>query len=258
MILHAIIVDDEEYSRKSLFFLLQENCPNVEVSFIASSVKQARDFLQQNEVDLVFLDIAMPREDGFELLPSLQKKQSMVIFTTAYDQYALKAIKSNAIDYLLKPIDITELIESVNKAQKWAELLLNQRADDKPSVAENSPADIPLPNKSLKISLPHTHGYTVIDTNDIMYVEADSNYCVFHLKTNENIVTSKPLKEFESLLETNGFMRIHKSVILNFNFLKEYSNKNGLQVVLKDNTLLPVSRRRSTEFQEKSKQYFNK
>ena len=116
MQLNAIIVDDEEYSRKSLFFLIDGYCSNVKIKGIAKSVKEARQMLKSNQIDLVFLDIAMPHEDGFTLLPDLQKNSEAVIFTTAYNQYALRAIKASAVDYLLKPIDIEELRESIQKA----------------------------------------------------------------------------------------------------------------------------------------------
>lgn len=256
MELQAIIVDDEEYSRKSLFFLLQENCPNVDVSYIARSVQDAREFIAKNKIDLAFLDIAMPRETGFELLPALQKQNAMVIFTTAYDQYALKAIKSNAVDYLLKPIDISELKESVDKAFKWARLLKAQIASAK--SAHGADEALKTIEIKSKISLPHTHGYHVVDLDEIMYVEADSNYSIFNLKGGDKIVISKPLKEFELYLEEKDFMRIHKSVIVNFHFVKEYSSKNGAQIILKNGVVLPVSRRRSNEFQEKSKLYFQR
>lgn len=256
MALQAIIVDDEEYSRKSLFFLIQENCPDVHVAYIAQSAQDARDFISRNRVDLAFLDIAMPKETGFDLLPALQKDNVMVIFTTAYDQYALKALKSNAVDYLLKPIDISELQESVNKARKFAELthahasLKNalQTSGNSPDAADARP----------KITLPHTHGYHVVDLTDIKYVEADSNYSIFHLTRGDKLIISKPLKEFELFLEENNFMRIHKSVIINFDYVAEYSNRNGMQVILKDGTTLPISRRRSNDFQERSRHYFQR
>lgn len=255
MKLQAIIVDDEEYSRKSLFFLIQENCPNVHVSYIAKSAQDAREFIATNKTDLAFLDIAMPRETGFDLLPALQKQNIMVIFTTAYDQYALKALKSNAVDYLLKPIDISELKESVEKALKWAGLL---NAQTSTKYAQESDESLKAVESKSKITLPHTHGYHVIDLDEIMYVEADSNYSIFHLRKGDKIVISKPLKEFELYLEEGNFMRIHKSVIINFRFVTEYSSKNGTQVILKNGVTLPVSRRRSNEFQEKSKLYFQR
>ena len=120
--LNAIIVDDEEFARSSLYFLLQENCENIHISGIAKSVSEARNLLAHNAIDLIFLDIAMPGENGFDLIPQIQSTKTHVIFTTAYDQYALKAIKANALDYLLKPIDIDELKEAVNNASKYIAL----------------------------------------------------------------------------------------------------------------------------------------
>lgn len=251
MNLNALIVDDEEYSRKSLYFLIQENCPELSIGAIAKSVAEARNLIEEQTFQLAFLDIAMPKENGFELLPSLQKKNIMVIFTTAYDQYALKALKADAVDYLLKPIDIMELKTAVHKAVEWADLLSQRKTD---TVKEEQKEA----RTSKKISLPSTHGFNVIDTDDIVYLEADSNYTIFHLKTGEKTVISKPLKEFEDALSNLEFIRIHKSVIANFKYIQGYSNKNGLQVSLSNNTVLPVSRRKSSEFLDKAKQYFNK
>ncbi|WP_235324620.1 LytR/AlgR family response regulator transcription factor [Pedobacter lusitanus] len=123
-----IIVDDEEFARSSLYFLLQENCENVHICGIAKSVDEARELLSQYEVDLIFLDIAMPGKNGFELIPDTKQSNIQVVFTTAYDQYALRAIKANALDYLLKPIDIDELKESVEKASKQIRLI-DQESD---------------------------------------------------------------------------------------------------------------------------------
>ena len=251
MTLNALIVDDEEYSRKSLYFLLQENCPEVHIGGIAKSVAEARTLLEEQNFNVAFLDIAMPKENGFELLPQLQSRNVMVIFTTAYDQYALKALKANAIDYLLKPIDIAELKTAVSKAVDWAQMLSVSSA----KTAETVKPEV---NAHKKISLPGTYGFKVVDTVDIIYVEADSNYSIFHLKTGEKLIISKPLKEFEETLDTFGFIRIHKSAIINLKYVRSYSNKNGLQVLLTNNVVLPVSRRRATEFQEKARQYFTK
>ena len=126
--LNTIIVDDEEFARSSLYFLLQENCEGIHISGIAKSVTEARNLLAGNTIDLIFLDIAMPGENGFELIPDVQSSKAHVIFTTAYDQYALKAIKANALDYLLKPIDIDELKTAVIKAEKY--ISLNKKEND--------------------------------------------------------------------------------------------------------------------------------
>lgn len=248
MPLNALIVDDEEYSRKSLYFLLQENCLEVAIGGIAGSVEEAKKLIEEQVFDLVFLDIAMPKENGFELLPTLQKHNILVVFITAFDQYALKALKASAVDYLLKPIDISELKSAVIKSlsrKKDYEQAVSQNIASLNTLTEN------LTNKKKieRITLPHTHGFHIIDTNNIIYIEADSNYSVFHLKDEIKLVISKPLKEFEDILNSD-FTRIHKSAIINLRYIKSYSNKNGYEVHLLNEVTLTISRRRAAEFQE--------
>lgn len=253
-ILNAIIVDDEEFARSSLYFLLQENCSNIHISGIAKSVKEARTLLAIHAVDLIFLDIAMPGENGFELIPDVQQSNATVIFTTAYDQYALKAIKANAIDYLLKPIDIDDLKDAVSKASKHHKL--NQL--DKQSRTEslkNLEHDLNNQQNINKITLPASQGYRVVELDEILHIEADSNYSVFNLVNKEKITVSKVLKDFEEILPENRFLRIHKSSIVNLAHVKEYYNKNGLTVALQNGETIAVSRRRASDFYEKIKSY---
>jgi len=250
-ILKAIIVDDEEFARSSLFFLLQQNCPDVEITGIARSVAEAKEILAHHPINLIFLDIAMPGSNGFDLIPDAQKHNSAVIFTTAYDQYALKAIKANALDYLLKPIDIDELKIAVDKVVEYTKLHQNQNnRDERISNLESS-----LSNRSeiRKLTLPYGQGFKMIDVDDIIYIEADSNYSVFHLNNHDKITVSKVLREFEELLPSDQFVRIHKSSIINLNHLKEYNSKNGLQAFLKNGESINISRRRASDFFEKIK-----
>ncbi len=251
MTLKAIIVDDEEFARSSLFFLLQQNCPDVEITGIARSVAEAREILTHHNVNLFFLDIAMPGGNGFELIAEAQKQQAAVIFTTAYDQYALKAIKANALDYLLKPIDIDELKTAVEKVSRHLAMQTNQlERDERIQNLSNS-----LANRSeiKKLTLPHGQGFKMVDLEDIIHIEADSNYSVFHLSNQDKIAVSKVLREFEEILPSDQFVRIHKSNIINLNYLKEYNSKNGLLVLLKNGESLHVSRRRASDFFDKIK-----
>lgn len=254
-VLNAIIVDDEEFARSSLYFLLQENCENVHIAGIAKSVNEARNLLNQHAIDLIFLDIAMPSENGFELIPQAQQANATVIFTTAYDQYALKAIKANALDYLLKPIDIDELKEAVNKAAKY--IKLNKAENNRNESLKNLANDLNDRSSIKKITLPSGQGYRLVDIDDIIHIEADSNYSVFHLANLEKIAVSKVLKDYEEILPENRFVRIHKSSIVNLKFVKEYHNKSGLQVVLYNGETITVSRRRASDFFEKIKSYTN-
>ncbi|MHB1178868.1 MAG: LytR/AlgR family response regulator transcription factor [Daejeonella sp.] len=259
MSINALIVDDEEYSRKSLFFLIEDYCPEVKVKGIARSVSEARSFLKSDHIDLVFLDIAMPVEDGFGLLPDLQKSATSVIFTTAFNQYAVKAIKTSAIDYLLKPIDIQELRDSIIKVNEWRELSTG-KADirNNGSVFNSVSENLNEIKKTRKIKLPHANGFHVLNLNNIMYIHADSNYSIFHVENREKIVVSRHLKEYEGLLDGCGFCRIHKSTMINLIHLMNYSNRNGLIVKMSDNSKHSVSRRKSPGFMETAKKIFTK
>jgi two-component system LytT family response regulator len=252
-VLKAIIVDDEEFARSSLFFLLQQNCPSVEIAGIARSVAEAKEILSEQNVDLIFLDIAMPGDNGFALIDLAQQKQALVIFTTAYDQYALKAIKANALDYLLKPIDIDELIVAVDKAFNYLQIRSANTTPD--NRIKNLAEDLNAKAELKKITLPFGQGFKMIDIEDIIHIEADSNYSVFYLNNHDKIAVSKVLKEFEEILPRNEFFRIHKSSIINLNYLKEYNSKNGLIVTLKNGEQITVSRRRASDFYEKIKSY---
>lgn len=254
--LNAIIVDDEEFARSSLYFLLQENCEDVNIIGIAKSVNEARAILVQNNVDLIFLDIAMPGENGFELIPQVQETNASVIFTTAYDQYALKAIKANALDYLLKPIDIDELKEAVNKAAKF--IKLSKAENNRNESLKNLENDLNGAQHGIKkITLPSAQGYKLVDIDDIIHIEADSNYSVFNLLNDEKIVVSKVLKDYEEILPESRFVRIHKSSIVNLKYVNAYHSKNGLQVELSSGEAINVSRRRASDFFEKIKAYTN-
>lgn len=252
-VLNAIIVDDEEFARSSLYFLLQEYCDHVHICGIAKSVSEARALLALHDINLIFLDIAMPIENGFELIPDLKDLNVQVIFTTAYDEYALKAIKANAADYLLKPIDIDELKEAVDKAFRYISLDKNSAADhtktEKISISFTEKAEIK------KLTLPSAHGSILIDIDEITHITADSNYSIFHLSKGERITVSRVLKDYEEILPSHQFIRIHKSSIINLNYLKEYNSKNGLEVVLFNGDKIAVSRRRSSDFMEKVKIY---
>ncbi len=253
--LNAIIVDDEEFARSSLYFLIQENCENVNIVGIAKSVSEARNLLNQQAIDLIFLDIAMPKENGFELIPAAQAANASVIFTTAYDQYAIKAIKANALDYLLKPIDIDELKLAVDKAKKF--INLNKTENNRNESLKNLANDLTERTSIKKITLPSGQGYRVVDIEDIIHIEADSNYSVFNLSNLEKIAVSKVLKDYEEILPENTFVRIHKSSIVNLKYVKEFTTKNGLQVVLNNGELITVSRRRASDFFDKIKAYTN-
>lgn len=250
---NAIIIEDEINLQQTLELLIQQNCPDIQVIGKANSAETGRQLLQDKQVDLIFLDISMPKETGFDFLASIPKENYSVIFTTAYEEYALKAIKANAIDYLLKPIVPDELIEAVNKAIYLLEL--KSRKDEIKKIYNDSLNNLTLQMQASeseikKLTVVEKVGFRIIEVKDIRFFEADSNYTIIHLKDLDKIVSSRPLGDYEKVLEPPNFFRIHKSTVINLNYLKGFSTYQGFFAILDNNLKLPISRRRFIEFRE--------
>lgn len=252
-IYNAIIIDDELNVRQALEIMVQRNCPNIEICGSCDSAEAGRQLLKEFEIDLIFLDIMMPREDGFDFIATIPKEEYAIIFTTAFQEFAIKAIKANAIDYLIKPINPIELKEAVAKALSY----LNQRIHKKEvrQVYGESLNNLSqsLSNDELpldKITVVEQFGFRIVEVKSIRYLEADSNYTILHLSGLEKIVSCKSLGEFEKILDPPTFVRIHKSTIINMKYLKAYSSYQGNFAIIDDNTKLSVSRRRINEFRQ--------
>jgi two-component system LytT family response regulator len=255
---NAIIVDDERNVREALEYLLSGHCPSIHVCGSAASADEGRELLRLHAVDFIFLDISMPKEDGFAFLRSIDGENYGIIFTTAYEEYALRALKANAIDYLLKPINHLELCEAVNKAIQYHELRHAKsevHAVYKESL-NNLPERIHPENAKIeKITVAEQFGFRMVKLADIMYLQADSNYTILHLSGLNKIVATRTLSDFEKLLDPWEFFRIHKSTIINMNFLSAYSSYEGNFAELNDGTQLSISRRKLNEFREAVKQF---
>ena len=229
--LKAIIIDDEALSRKNVEKLLESFCPDVQVKAQFESPLSAVDFLRQNDVDLLFLDISMPLVNGFEFLEALPFERDFdVVFVTAYEEHALKALRLGAIDYILKPISVKELQEAVAKV----------KAKRKPKY------DLLV---SKKLSVAHSKGVSIIDFADILYLEVNDDLTTIHLTGTSKIYVSKSLKDFQSVLDSS-FYRTHKSFIVNLAHIQGYSVNDGGQVLMKNNVKLPISRRIMADFIE--------
>jgi two-component system LytT family response regulator len=244
--------------REVLEMLLSQYCKEVEVVALASSASEARELLQQYAIDFIFLDISMPKEDGFTFLTTIPKENYSIIFVTAYEDYALRAIKASAIDYLLKPVTPVDLQEAVSKSilhhelRKTKDLEKFNYHDSLHNLSEN----IQLGNKHIsKITVSEQFGFQIINTSDLMYLEADSNYTILHLSGQKKIVATRTMGDFEKILDQPDFFRIHKSIIINLNYLKAYSSYQGNFVSLTDGTSLSISRRRLNDFREAIKQF---
>ncbi len=254
----AIIIDDERNVREVLELLLTRYCKDVEVVALASSAAEGRDLLQKYQVDFIFLDISMPKEDGFAFLNSIQKENYCTIFVTAHEDYALRALKASAIDYLLKPITPQELVDAVSKAIHHHEL--HQSREQEKHIYHESLDNLNeninvASNVIKKITVAEQFGFQLVNTSDIMYLEADSNYTILHLSGLKKIVASRTMGDFEKILDQPEFFRIHKSIIININFLKAYSSYQGNFVELNDGTTLSISRRRLNDFREAIKHF---
>ena len=241
----AIIIDDELSGREVLKKLVQLNCPEVTVVNTLNAIETGLQSINEDKPDLVFLDIQMPNASGFDLLNQIDKIDFEIIFVTAHDSFAIRAFKYAAVDYLLKPIKVTELIDAVKRADE--RIKNNQTQDNVKFMLEKvSPVKKVFLNN--KILLPTLGGYNIIEVSDITYCKSESNYTRFHFADGKNLVVSKTLKEFESILLENNFFRIHRSYIINLNCIAKYNKGKGGEVVMKDGAILEVSREKKEEF----------
>jgi two-component system LytT family response regulator len=237
--LRAVIVEDEKKSRETLAGLLKLFCKNIEVIAEADDVYSGIKAIETHSPDVVFLDIQMPDGNGFMLLESLKEINFEVIFTTAYDQFAIKAIKFSALDYLLKPIFPDELKDAVKKAEEKISGT-HSRAGIQ-TLLENikSPA-----MDSPKIVLSTFDKIHIVNVTDIVRCESDNYYTIFHFVEEKSLIISKTLKEIEELLSGYNFIRPHKSHLVNLLYIKNFIKPDGGSITMSDGTNVPVSRRK--------------
>jgi len=234
----SIIVEDEAQNRENLVRLIAANCPQVEVEACCASAAEARQVIIERRPDLVFLDIEMPGGNGFSLLESLPNAHFEVIFVTAYDHYGIQAIKFSALDYILKPIDLAELRNAVEKAsKKIAQKEENTRMLHLLQNARSEPA-----NRTIALSLAESIEFVPVQS--IVRCESDSNYTTFFLKNGEQLIVSRTLKEFDELLTPHGFLRVHQSHLININEIKSYVKSDGGYIRMKDGATVSISRQR--------------
>jgi two-component system LytT family response regulator len=250
MKIEALIIDDEESGRSVLQKLLLKFCPDVEVVGTAGSVSDGYTLWQQKKPDLVFLDIQMPTGNGFKLLEKFKGQVPFgVIFVTGFDQYAINAIKFSALDYLLKPVEVSQLKSAVARAIKVIKdkennnvQIVNLLNNVDPSAAEK------------KISVHNNDKVLVINLSEIAYIEADDRYCSLTTIKGEQHVITKTLKEFEEFFaECPLLIRISKSIILNVNSIKAYSKEEPYTIEMKDSKMFEISRRKRQEVLESIK-----
>lgn len=242
--IRSIIIDDERRGREILTALLREYCPEVEILGSADCVSSAIAAMYQHNPNLIFLDVEMPYENGFDLLEKTGDLSYDVIFTTAYDRYAIPAIKSNALDYLLKPIDSEELVRAVDKARSRG---ISSRIPAGSTIETALKNIEEWGNDQKTITLSTGEGMIRIRIHDIIRCSAEANYTRFHLSGRGDIIVSRTLKNFELLLSSDGFVRVHYSHLVNMRHVVKYLRGEGGQVVMSDGTAVLVSRRRKED-----------
>jgi two-component system LytT family response regulator len=237
----AILIDDEKHCREVLALLLDRHCPDVTVIASCADGPAALDAIQHETPDVIFLDIEMPGMNGFELLNHVEHATFDIIFTTAYNEYAIKAIKHSALDYLLKPIDKEELITAVQRVRDHREV----RSADRITRLLDQLNERRHPRRIAAATL---EGLIMVNPDDILYCESDSAYCKIIFNDQHTMLLSKTLKEVEESLSPDDFCRIHHRYVINLNAVRKYMKGEGGEVVLSNGVTLPVSRTRKHEF----------
>lgn len=241
--LNTIIVDDEPNAVDFIFSIIGEYCPELEVTGKAYDVREGVDIIKDKKPDLVFLDVEMPHGTGFDLLDHFPEKDFDVVFITAFNHYAIKAIKFSAVDYILKPINIKEFIEAVKK-------VIQKRSDNKSGSNENF--KILMENlrsgAPSRMAIPTSDGMEYLNPKEIIRIEADRSYSWFYLTGNRKILVSRHLKEFQDLLSDRWFFRSHNSHLINLKYVRKYIRKEGGYIEMQDGEQIPISRNRKDLF----------
>lgn len=232
--LRAILVEDEPSGMDNLRWKLEQNCPEVEIVAECLNGQDAIRQIRRHLPDLLFLDVLLGDMTGFDVLKEIRQPTFEVIFTTSYDEYAIQAIKSNALDYLLKPVDADELLEAVSKMR------IKMREQEKATPAA--------PSRPSKLGFPISTGQQFIDLQDIVYASAEDNVAVLHLTGKDKVKLTKSLSWVEELLDEHGFCRVHHSYLINFDHMKEFVRQDGGYVIMSDKKLISVARRRKDDF----------
>jgi two-component system LytT family response regulator len=240
MKIKSIIVDDEKHGRENLAGILMQHCPDVVISGEANSVESAISLIRQHTPDLVFLDIEMPKANGFQLLEHFKELNFEVIFVTAYDIYAIKAIRFSAADYILKPINYKELKSAVEKVVKRIHL-----KEENERIKELH-RNIQQPENP-RIGLPTGDRIEFIDVKSIIHCRGEGNYSHVFLENGNHVLVAKTLIEFEELLQEHGFIRTHKSHLVNLKHVNAYVKSDGGMLQLSNGEKVAVSRRRKEQ-----------
>ncbi len=240
----AVIVDDEEAPRNLILNMLKRGHPEVRLLGAADDVPSGIELVRKTDPQVIFLDIELKDKTGFDLLRALGNDRPHVIFTTAHESYAVKAIRFSALDYLLKPIDAQELTEAIAKA------LEATRVTEKPPMVDMLLRNIDRSIGDRVIALPVSDGLELVHVNEIIVCESDSNYTTLHLRDDKRMVISRTLKEFEDLLGEQDFIRVHNSYLISRKHIRKYVKGEGGEAIMSNGMSIAVSRRKKQELMD--------
>lgn len=239
--LKTVIIDDEPDAKESLISFLNDKYPDFEILGTANSVETAVKLLSTTAPDLVFMDIELPDGSAFDIMERLSDHSFSVIFVTAYNQYAIKAFKYSAVDYLLKPFDFNDMDVAIKRiTQKETPKVQNEEKIE--TLLQNTKKE-----KPVKIVLATSESIDFVNINDIIHIQSDGNYCTLHIKGRDKLLVSKNLGEFEAMLEDYPFFRTHQSHIVNLNFVQKVSRFDG-DIAMDGGSTAILSRRKRNEF----------
>lgn len=243
--IRAIIIDDEPNAVGLLALRLSQHCQQVAVVASCTNSHKGIQAILDHRPDVVFLDIEMPQLNGFQLLEAVAGIPFALVFVTAYDKFALKAFRYSAVDYLLKPIDIQELIQAVSRVEKKRKVA--------PEQLEHLRQQLDSPVKALpdRLALPYQNGIAFVDLKDILYCESDDNYTRFILVDGQQHLVLKPLREIQELLEERDFLRVHRQYLINLSHIKKFVRGEGSYLVMANQQSIPVSRAQKDRLMER-------
>lgn len=248
----AILVDDEPDGIRTLQKMLGVHCPGVNIVATCPNAAVAKQQIELLKPDVVFLDIQMPGKTGLEMLTDISPKDFEVIFVTAYNEYMLQALQYSAADYLLKPVDEDRLVEAVHRVEQR---LNTAKKEDRTNALMYNLSQVGQPS-AMRLCLPTLKGFIVLKLEEILYCEAERSYTVFHLDNGKTVTVSKPLAEYDQLLQDTSFLRVHKSFLVNMLHVKEYQRGEGGVVIMSNGAEIEISRRKKDIFLMKVKEVF--
>jgi two-component system LytT family response regulator len=241
-VLKAILVDDELNSLQNLQFKIREYCPSVKVVAQTQNPEEAIRLIQLHKPDVIFLDIEMPRMSGFKMLEQIAEVDFEVIFITAYNHYAINAIRISAFDYLVKPVAIEDLQQTIERLGKFSVKKTRERAELLKQTLANPKS------QEDHIAIPSNDGLEFLQIKQIIRIESSSNYSKIILQTGQQLLVTRQLKDFEDLLQDYRFYRVHHSHLVNLNFIAKYVRGDGGQVTMRNGDIIDVSRRKKEVF----------